>query len=544
MSANPCLKGGLEAYVPRPEKPWNDKRIHHLYNRLCNGAPPYLISLAKANTPTKLVGYLLDTAKKHPLPGEKVSNSSGTIDYSYAWKEDKDYNDPLIGNKFYQLVRMWFNGMMTEGVRHKLALFWSNHFVTGSSVYGYYPSWAFQYYYVLHKHALGNFKKFVYEMGRNPAMLIYLDGRLNTKNAPNENYARELLELFTMGPGNYTEKDIEEIAKALTGWTLYIYDANAGRSWIHPVEYYEPDSSVPGKVDEYKKIPFNANLHQYGGKTVFGKTFSTNRVNPDYGKADYDNVINLIFSERTNEVAKFICRKLYRFYMYNDAPEDIVDGLAEVFKQRWDILETLKVLFTSEHFYEEESMGAMIKSNIDTLVHIFRSIDLKMNEDFFPFDENRKSVPSNNLNRDALLALYNQSSTIGQTLLEPVNVAGWPGHRSWLSEFVMVNRWRYIRDHFDYYLPYQETKNKYRQFLKDISNDSSDPDYIVRKLLEYFITLPLSEDIILTAIGVFKARVPANYYIDGTWDLDYSMVPTQFMDVMKHISTLPEFQLL
>lgn len=544
MSANPCLKGGLEPYIPRPEKPWNEKRIHHLYNRLSNGAPPSLISLAKGNTPSVLVNYLIDTAKKHPLPGEKVNSSTGTIDYTYPWKLDNDYNDPQIYYKFLQLIRMWFNGMLTEGVRHKLALFWSNHFVTGSSNYGSYPSWAFQYYYVLHKHSLGNFRKFVYEIGRNPAMLHYLDGRLNRKGAPNENYARELLELFTMGPGHYTEQDIEEIAKALTGWTLYIYDSNAGRSYIHPVEYYEPDYSIPGKSEEYKKIPFNPDLHQYGGKKVFGKTFSTNRVNPDFGRADYDNVHNLIFSERGNETARFICRKLYKFYMYNDAPEEIVEGLASVFKQNWDIAATLKVLFSSEHFYEEESMGAMIKSNIDTLVHIFRSLDLKLNEDYYPYDEFGKTVPANNLNRDALLGFYYQASNLGQTLMDPVNVAGWPGHRSWLSEFVMVNRWRYIRDQFDYYLPYQPTKDKYRKFLKEISKNSSDPDLIVRKLIEYVITLPMSEDLIQTAVGVFKSGVPSNYYTDGTWTLDYSTVPQQFINVMKHISTLPEFQLL
>ncbi|NOT38443.1 MAG: DUF1800 domain-containing protein [Saprospiraceae bacterium] len=544
MSDNPCLKGGLETYVPRPDKPWNEKRIHHLYNRLSNGAPPYLIALAKGNSPSVLVNYLIDSAKKHPLPGEVVNTASGTINYSYPWKNDKDYNDPDIYNKFLQLIRMWFNGMLTEGVRHKLALFWSNHFVTGSSNYGAYPSWAFQYYYVMHKHALGNFRNFVYEMGRNPAMLHYLDGRLNRKGAPNENYARELLELFTMGHGNYTEQDVEEIAKALTGWTLYIYDSTAGRSFIHPVEYYEPDSTIPGKANDYKKIPFNPDLHQYGGKKIFGKTYTTNRVNPDYGKADYDNVHNAIFTDRANETAKFICKKLYKFYMYNDAPDNIVDGLAEVFKENWDILATLKVLFSSEHFFEEESMGALIKSNIDTLVHIFRSLDLKMNEDFFPYNEKGVTVPANNLNRDALVGLYYQASNLGQTLMDPVNVAGWPGHRSWLSEFVMVNRWRYIRDQFDYYLPYPVTKEKYRTFLKEISNNSSDPDFIVRKLIEYVITLPMPEDLIQTTIGVFKARVPANYFVDGTWNLDYNLVPQQFIDVMKHISTLPEFQLL
>ncbi len=542
MSDNPCLKGGLAPYVPSAEKPWNEKRIHHLYNRISNGAPLAQIQAAKSNTPGVIIDYLLDTAKSHPLPGEKKSGTT-TYDYTYQWKNDNDYNDPLIYNKYLELIQMWITGMLTEGVRHKLVLFWSNHFVTGASNYGRYPSWAFQYYYVLHKHALGNFKDFVYEIGRNPAMLHYLDGRLNRRGNPNENYARELLELFTMGPGNYTENDIAEVAKALTGWHLY-YNYDTGTYNIYPNEYYDPFDLVARN-----KIPFWTDNHDYSAKRIFGKTFSpikppNGTKDPNLGRPDYDNVHNLIFTERANETAKFICKKLYKFYMYQDAPADIVDGLAAEFKKKWNIIDVLKVLFKSEHFFEEESMGAMIKSNIDTLVHIFRSLNLKLGEDFFAYDHNRQTDPKNNLNRDALGGFYNQSSTLGQTLLDPPNVAGWPGHRAWLSEFVMVNRWRYIRDQFDYYLPYDVTKAKYRAFLKELTNNSKDPEFIVRKIFEYFITLPMPEELVQSAIGVFKSGVPANYFVDGTWSLDYSYVPQQFINLMKHISTLPEFQLL
>ncbi|MFN8281349.1 MAG: DUF1800 domain-containing protein [Saprospiraceae bacterium] len=540
MSDNPCLKGDLTPYVPRPDKPWNEKRIHHLYNRLSNGASLALVSAAKANTPGKIIDFLLETARTHPLPGEKRSGTT-TYDYTYPWKNDNDYNDSLIYNKYLVLAQMWMTGMLTEGVRHKLVVFWSNHFVTAANNFGYYPSWVFQYYFVLHKHALGNFRNFVYEIGRNPAMLHYLDGRLNRKGNPNENYARELLELFTMGPGNYTEKDIEEVAKALTGWHLY-YNYDTGTYNIYPNEYYDPFD-----LTQRDKIPFWTDNHDYSAKRIFGKTYSPLKPSgkdPNFGRPDYDNLHNVIFSERSNEIARFICKKLYKFYMYNDAPSDIVEGMAQVFKQNWSIIDTLKVLFKSEHFFEEESMGAMIKSNLDTMIHIFRSLNLKLGEDFFTYDHNRNTDPANTLNRDALGALYNQTSTIGQTLFNPPNVAGWPGHRSWLSEFVMVNRWRYIRDQFDYYLAYPVTREKYRSFLKDLTNESKDPDLIVRKVIEYFITLPMPEDLIQTAVGVFKSGVPANYYNDGTWSLDYSYVPTQFINLMKHVSSLPEFQLL
>lgn len=527
MSSNPCLKGDLTPYVPSAEKPWNERRIHHLYNKLCNGAPINLIKAAKANKPGVIIDYLLQTAKDHPLPGEKRSGVS-TIDYTYQWATENTFNSDgtVTYYKFLELVQMWFNGMIREGVRHKLVLFWSNHFVTGAENYGYYPTWVFQYYYALHKNALGNFKTFVEDMGRNPAMLHYLDGRLNTKNAPNENYARELMELFTMGEGNYTEKDVAEVARALTGWYLYSYRNNTS--------YIEPNV--------YGQYFFDKNRHDFGNKRVLGRSFTPSTTTD--GNPDYKFVHDTIFDVKKNEIARFICTKIYRFYMYQFPPEEIITGLAQVFMQKWDIMEVLKTLFKSEHFFEEENMGVVIKSNIDNIVHFYRSLDLRIDEDYFLYDWQRKTDPKNTANRDAMGAIYNQTANLGQTLFNPINVAGWQGYRSWLSEFVLVNRWRYNRDHIDYYLPYDSTKLKYREFLKVLSDNSRDPDLIVRKVIEYFFTLDIPEEIVQNAIAVFKSGVPSNYFVDGTWNLDLTDVPRQFSNLMKYLITLPEYQLL
>lgn len=530
MPTNECLKGGLQPYVPSASKPWNEKRIHHLYNKLSNGAPIHLIKAALANSPSVIVDYLLDTASKHPLPGEKKSSGTITWDYQYQWATQNtiDSDGSVTYYKYLELVQMWFNGMIREGVRHKLVLFWSNHFVTEAQNYGYYPTWVFQYYYVLHKNAMGNFKDFVYDIGRTPAMLHYLDGRLNYKGRPNENYARELLELFTMGIGNYTEQDIKEIARALTGWQLYRFENNT--------TYVEPT--------QYGVFKFSSGNHDFGSKRVLGQNFTPTDASK-VDKGDYDLVHNIIFNQRKNEIARFIVTKLYKFYMYEFPPEEIVDGLAQLFIQsNWQILPVLKALFKSEHFFEEENMGVNIKSNIDNLVHYYRSLDLKENEDYFLYDWQRKTPAANTLNRDAIGAFYSQAANLGQTLFNPVNVAGWPGYRSWLSEFVLVNRWRYNRDHIDYYLPYDTTKTKYREFLRNLTNDSEDPNFIVQKVVEYFMTLSIPLEIVETAVSVFKAGVPANYYENGTWNLDYVTVPTQFANLMKYITTLPEYQLL
>lgn len=550
MPNNDCLTGGLQEYIPSPAKPWNEKRIHHLYNKLCTGAPLYLISAAKANKPSVLVDYLINTAAAHPLPGDKKAGVR-TYDYTYSWKEQDIAEDPNAYYKYLELVHMWFNGMITEGVRHKLVLFWSNHFVAAADNSGNRPSWIFQYYYLLHKHALGDFREFVKAMGLTPSMLIYLDGRYNTRYSPNENYARELLELFTMGVGNYTQQDVAETARLLTGWNIRYYESPVGSG-----NYY----IGPTKVDEFV---FYRNNHDWKGKFIFGRSIGNNGgvVPPtdaeamQKAKLEYDLLHDeLIFKIKKNEVAKFICKKLYSYYVYQEAPEEIINGLAQVFiSSNFSIAAVLKTLFKSEHFYEEEVMGLGIKSHIENQIHYFRSLDLEPGKDFFKYKWINNTFQAevtdpinypNTLNRDTLSHIYNSNNNLGQKLFNPVNVAGWPGYRSWLNEFTLVNRWRYNRDQFGYYLQYNQTKEKYRSFLKEVGNNSIDPDIIVRGVISYFFTQDLPEDIILTAIGVFKSLVPANYYVDGTWTLNYTTVPNQFIALMNYLVTLPEFQLL
>jgi uncharacterized protein (DUF1800 family) len=547
MPDNKCLTGGLQEYIPSPSKPWNEKRIHHLYNKLCNGAPLYLINAAKANKPSVLIDYLINTAISHPLPGDRKVGVR-TYDYTYDWKEQSLAEDPNAYYKYLELVHMWFNGMITEGVRHKLVLFWSNHFVTTSDATGNRPTWVFQYYWILHKYALGDFKEFTKAIGLTPAMILYLNGNSNVVYAPNENYGRELMELFTMGIGNYTQKDVAEAARILTGWNIQYYQGNDGQYYIGPL-----------KVGEYVFYRYN---HDWKNKVVFGKSVGNNGgkvpADDDIGKtlakSEYDQFHNVIFDVKKNEVARHICKKLYKFYLYNDPPQEIVDGLATVFiNSKFNIAEVLKTLFKSEHFFEDEAMGLVIKSHIDNLIHFFRSLDLEPGKDFFKYKWLNNSFQAevtdpanypNTLNRDTLSFIYSAASNLGQTLFNPINVAGWPGYRSWLNEFTLVNRWKYNRDAFGYYLQYDTTKEKYRQFLKSLSNNVNDPDLIVRAVIAYFFTTDLAEDIIQTSIGVFKSLVPSNYYLNGTWTLDYVTVPNQFITLMNYLISLPEFQLL
>lgn len=556
MPVTNCLKGGLQEYIPSPAKPWNERRIHHLYNKLSNGAPNNLIKAALVNGPS-LVDYLLSSAKSHPLPGEVKTGVSGKIDYSYPWKEqnyvDHDAANPATVldvhyQKYNYLMQMWFDGMIQEGVRHKLALFWSNHFVASSDNNGNTPTWVFQYYYLIHKHALGNFKNFVMDIGRTPAMLIYLDGAYSYALSPNENYARELLELFTMGVGNYTEFDVAEVARSMTGYTVnYTYYDSNSNSWMG--EY------KPTKVGEILFRGAGAYGHDFGKKSILGKVIPAG--SPKAGdladalriaNIEYQQLHDIIFSERKNEIAKFICNKLYKYYMYQFPPQEILDGLAQVFiTSNWDIMAVLKTLFKSEHFFEEENMGLNIKSHIENIIYFYRTVSLKKDEDYFLFkilNNTRVTDPGNTKALVPMEAIYYECANLGQKLFNPINVAGWPGYRTWLNEFTLVNRWRICRDQIDYYLSYPATKERYRTFLKDISNNSNDADVVATKILEYFTPVDMPEDIKQNVIDAFKSAVPLNYFIDGTWTLDYVDVPKQFVICMKYIFTLPEYNLL
>ena len=547
MLSSKCVDAGLEPYVPRPEKPWNARRAHHLYNRLCNGATYNQIQVARANTPERMIDLLFQSA------GYRSNNIDFTRDFKYKVDRNYEGNNASERNReknfsYYFVNQVFLDKMVKEGFKSKLAFFWLNHFVAETRNHAYQTAYIYQYFKVLYDYALGDFKMFVKEMGITPAMLYYLNGNVNNKYRPNENYARELLELFTMGEGNYTQKDITEIARALTGWRASTYQG--GNEDPYPDQLYSYE-------ERFNSQNFTKNYHDYNAKSFLGGYINgytkVNNNNFDKERAEYDAVHNIIFSRRADEIARFICAKLYRYYVYQDAPTEIVNGLAAEFKKKWNIEDTLSLLFKSEHFFEEEIMGAHIKSPIESLVYFMRSTGLKRGDentvgDYYFYDEDGKyeGGANNPNNRRALYQLWILGRAIGQDIQNPVNVAGWPGYRSWINEFTLVNRWDYSNRSIVNDLIYPVTGDKYIQLLKDLSGNSSDPEVIVRAVLAHYINIELEDQLQESCVDVFKARVPSNYFDDGTWTLDYNrtVVIDQFKDLMQFIFTIPEYQLM
>lgn len=263
-----------------------------------------------------------------------------------------------------------------EQMREKMAFFWHGHFA--SRVVN--PKFNRQILNVIRKNALGNFKDLLFEVSQAPAMLNFLNNQQNKKDHPNENFAREVMELFTMGRGNYTEKDIREGARAFTGW----------------------GSDKEGNFKERK------NLHDEGSKTFLGKT----------GNFTGTDVLNIILEEKAT--AKFITTKIYKFFVNENVDENVVKSLSESFYQSgYDIKKLMMDIFSSSWFYDKKNIGNRIKSPIELMAGIMRSLPMNIQN------------PEN-------LIVYQK--LLGQMLLYPPNVSGWPNGKSWIDSSTLMLR--------------------------------------------------------------------------------------------------------
>ncbi|TNE60037.1 MAG: DUF1800 domain-containing protein [Bacteroidetes bacterium] len=484
-SDKPIVNDSLDPYVPIPTKPWNARRVAHLYRRLGFGASIDQIEQGLQMDPSDLVDQLLDAAASLPPPTPP----------SWAdWTSD-DYtgNNALITQHRRDLRDRWFTEMLDEGVRAKMAFFWSNHFVTELEVYGC-NAYLWSYYALLNAYALGNFREFVKEMGKNPAMLVYLNGAVNEVGEPNENYARELMELFTMGEGNgYTQLDVVEMSRAVTGWKAFF-------NGCYP-PYFDP-----AKFDN-------------NPKTIFGVT----------ANFSFDEAHDLIFSERPDQVAHFITGKIYRNFVYETIDDSIVDGLATTFKDNnWELLPVLKQLFKSEHFFEERFMNTLFKSPVEALIPVFKMA-------------NANSVTHIDPGWWSDIAFY--LDRLGQIIFGPPNVAGWPGYRSWVNENTLALRWNYVALVATYVQQNDQLRDNLRTLAKTVSDNSNDATVVTQALVDFFIGQDLDTIYADAAVGYFKAGIPEGYFTDGSWNLNWDEVPDQVINLLKYIARLPEFQL-
>ena len=274
----------------------------------------------------------------------------------------------------------WIHEMVNSAaqLREKMSFFWHGHFAC-RNLNIFYQQGLLD---VIRKNALGNFGTLLKEVSKTAAMLNFLNNQQNRKDHPNENFAREVMELFTLGRGNYTEHDVKEAARAFTGWSATL------------------------KGD----FIFRRFQHDNDTKTVLGHT----------GNFDGDEVLDILLKQK--QTAQFITRKLYRFLVNEDVDAEKVSWLSDRFyNNNYEISGLLEDIFTSDWFYEEKHVGVRIKSPIELLTGIQRMLPMK-------------------IERDEVLLLLQRG--LGQLLFYPPNVAGWPGGKNWIDSSTLMMRMR------------------------------------------------------------------------------------------------------
>jgi uncharacterized protein (DUF1800 family) len=274
----------------------------------------------------------------------------------------------------------WLNEMINSEaqLREKMSLFWHGHFAC-RVVNIFFQQ---QLLTVIRENALGNFGDLLRQVSKSPAMLSFLNNQQNRKQHPNENFAREVMELFTMGRGNYTEEDVKEGARSFTGWGFNL-------------------------KGEFIQRPFQ---HDNGNKTFLGKT----------GNFDGDDVIDIILEQKAT--AKFITQKIYKFFVNDQVDHHKIESLAEGFYQsNYDLQKLMNEIFLSNWFYDEKNIGIRIKSPVELMVGVRRLIPME-------------------LERPEAQLLFQR--VLGQVLFYPPNVAGWPGGKNWIDSSALMFRMR------------------------------------------------------------------------------------------------------
>ena len=480
-----CNEATLTPYIPTTQNPWDTIKVKHVYRRLGFGAKQTDVDAALSLSPEDFIDSLVDTAAGQPPTTAPAWGYWSFGDYV-------DYNNQ-VGEQVIEWRIQTVNDFINEDLHGRLTFFWMNHFVTEYEVYNHAP-YLFQYYNTMQTNALGNFKEFVRAIGINSTMLIYLNGFENTNFNPNENYARELFELFTLGEGNgYTQNDILETARALTGYNHW---------------------------DDFgAEIYFDNVTFDNGEKTIFGQT----------GFWGYDDVIDILFQERSNEIAVYICEKLYRYFVSPAVDvivqQNIIEPLAATFiSNNFEIIPVLKQLFKSDHFFDERALGVIIKSPYDVILNFIKETE-------FYYD-------------DALVdGLTYYTGLMGQEIYDPPDVSGWQRDETWINSSTLTSRWQFL----EIYLAYLFENNlEYTlvDLARNLSNDSNDPAFITEVVVDHFMSKKLFtiEDYQI-ATDIFKLDVPQNYYDEGLWNLSWSTAPIQVFLLLRQIATIPEFQL-
>ncbi|MGB0849908.1 MAG: DUF1800 domain-containing protein [Bacteroidia bacterium] len=511
---------------------WNEDTVRHLLRRAHFGVKVEDVATFKAKTMSQAVDDILDidyTVPSPPVNYYESTNPDPRVNLGDTWVDD--YNSQLNNVRMRSFKRWWAGQIVNHDstIREKMVLFWHNHFSTQTQVYGW-PNFGYDYLKLIRSNCLKNFKTLTKDMTTNPAMLVFLNGERNTKTAPDENYSRELQELFTLGKGpdsKYTEDDVIAGARVLTGWRVRRTD---GTSYFQSNRHDEGDK----KFSSF-----------YNDTIITGKTGNA-------GADEVDDLLNMIFAQ--NEVAKHIVRKLYRWFIYyeidSDTETNVITPLANIFRSNsYEIKPVLEALFKSQHFYDVANRHALLKSPADFTFGLARSFDID-----FPAETEYNSLYT------AWNFLLGSASSQQQNLGDPPSVAGWSPyyqipqyHELWINSDTLPKR-NQITDRMiasGYNINGFRFKIDTLQYAAKFPNPE-DPNKLIDDMLTHLHTLEVSQkqkDYMKTIL--LSGQINDSYWTDA-WN-SYVADPTntskattvssRLIFLVKYLMNLGEFQL-
>jgi hypothetical protein len=421
IAAAPLPASWIDNLSPITAADWNAERAAHLLERAGFGGTPDDVARLASMTPEQAVDWLVEY--------ERIDNSRALpFDESGVWdrgmdpfppsradavRQAREHGEALgvkvlpegsprrlqpVVDKFFYGLRAntietqrlgvwWASRMLTtpRPLEEKLTLFWHGHFATGDAKVRDYRMMLRQNEMLRHN-AEGSLRALLVGILKDPAMLVYLDNGENIKAHPNENFGRELLELFTMGVGHYSEHDVREAARAFTGWT-----------------------------NDVLAFRFDDTQHDFGSKTFLART----------GPLDGTDIVDTILSQ--DATGEFVAAKLYRYFVRDDVSPALKTELGRSFKAGgYQIKPLLKRMFLSKDFYSQPSRATQIKSPVVLVISTYRKMGLR----------ELPTVPD----------FGRLTGALGQTLFDPPNVAGWAGGRTWITPATLMQRGNLFRD--------------------------------------------------------------------------------------------------
>ncbi len=518
---------------------WTEQELVHLLKRTMFGVKNTDLLYFKNKTLSETVDELLNPVLPIPDPPVKeyTTGNAAVPDTQVAagttWVNDPSTDGTIASLRRASFKKWWMGVMINQdrSIREKMTLFWHNHFSTESNDVGN-AQYVYKHHHLLRTNALGNFKALTKAVTTDPAMLVYLNGQLNTKTAADENYGRELQELFCCGKGPdslYTEADVKAAAKVLTGWR-----------------------NNAAAISSY----FDANRHDTTNKSFsafYNNTLIQGRSGATAGDLELDDLLNMIFS--IDEVAKYICRRLYRWFVYYDidaaVEANVIEPMANLLRAaHYEIKPVLSVLLKSEHFYDTLSRGCQIKSPVDLVAGMCREFNVA----FQPGTDYITNYGFCNY-------LVNWLANMQQSIGDPPDVSGWKAYYQepqfyeiWINSDTLPKRNQFTDSMIvnGYTFNGKKLQIDGAEFAKTLS-DPGNPNQLIDDLTAaiYRINISATSKAQLKKDILLSGQSNDQYWTDA-WNTfittpgntsNTTSVKNKIRDLIKYLMNLAEYQL-